>query len=160
MSQTGYNSYEIGKSEPNIDTLKKLSRYYNEPIDYMVDNELGYYVDGRDYLVKQLAGLKVENERLKGETKVGEFWHLAYKEKQAEYDLLLYDFNQLNQQLKEKDAEIERLKTTNKRLYDKKEKLIKEQSKKNIKWYNKGVQDNTKQVWEKIEMLFKWNKKK
>lgn len=39
MSQTGYNSYETGKSEPNIEVLKKLSKYYNKPIDYMVEND-------------------------------------------------------------------------------------------------------------------------
>lgn len=49
---------------------------------------------------QQLAELKAENERLKEENKVGDFWHSAYKEKQAEYDLLLYDFNKAQQQLK------------------------------------------------------------
>ena len=45
MSQTGYNSYEIGKSEPNIDTLKKISKIFGVTIDYLVDNNTPYIID-------------------------------------------------------------------------------------------------------------------
>lgn len=47
MSQTGYNSYEIERTMPDIEVLKKLSRYYNETIDYIVDNEFYYSVTNK-----------------------------------------------------------------------------------------------------------------
>ena len=38
MSQTGYNGYEIGRSEPDIETLKKLSKIFMVSIDELVEN--------------------------------------------------------------------------------------------------------------------------
>lgn len=37
VTQTTYNYYEKGKSEPNINTLCKLADLYNVSIDYLVD---------------------------------------------------------------------------------------------------------------------------
>lgn len=38
IKQRTYSSYENNTNEPNIDTLKKLSNYFNVSIDYLVDN--------------------------------------------------------------------------------------------------------------------------
>ena len=48
MSQTGYNSYETERTEPDIEVLKKLSKYYNETIDYLVGNDLYISVNDKD----------------------------------------------------------------------------------------------------------------
>lgn len=36
MSPTGYNKYEISPSEPGIETIVKLAKFYNVSIDYLV----------------------------------------------------------------------------------------------------------------------------
>lgn len=40
ISQQTYSDYENGKSEPNIDVLKKLSKLFNISIDNLVDNNI------------------------------------------------------------------------------------------------------------------------
>lgn len=37
IDQTTYSGYETGKSEPNIDTLKKLAKYFNVTLDELCD---------------------------------------------------------------------------------------------------------------------------
>ena len=39
IDRTTYSSYENQKCEPNIETLKKLSKIFNCSIDYLVNNE-------------------------------------------------------------------------------------------------------------------------
>lgn len=36
MSYTTYNGYEIGKREPDIDTIKFFADYFNVTVDYLV----------------------------------------------------------------------------------------------------------------------------
>ena len=36
MSQTGYSQYETGTNDIPTDILKKLARYYNTSIDYLL----------------------------------------------------------------------------------------------------------------------------
>lgn len=40
LSQGSYNYYELGKTEPNIATLKKLADYFCVSIDYLVGAEV------------------------------------------------------------------------------------------------------------------------
>ena len=36
LTQNTYSNYEMGKTEPNIETLKKIADYYDVSIDYLV----------------------------------------------------------------------------------------------------------------------------
>lgn len=54
MSQTGYNGYETGKSEPNIETLKKLAQYFHTTIDNLVGLETPYLIDKSQLTQTQL----------------------------------------------------------------------------------------------------------
>ena len=54
MSQTGYNGYETGKSEPNIETLKKLAQYFHTTIDNLVGYETPYLIDKSQFTQTQL----------------------------------------------------------------------------------------------------------
>lgn len=45
ISQSTYSRYELGQSAPNIDMLKKLSAFFNVPIDYLLEN---YNYDAQD----------------------------------------------------------------------------------------------------------------
>lgn len=58
-----YNGYELGTITPTIETLKKLSKYYNVTLDYICDNEnnnlidasnLNEYKKGIIFVLKQL----------------------------------------------------------------------------------------------------------
>lgn len=42
VTQTTYQYYEKGKSEPSIATLCKLADYYNVSLDYLVDRKNQY----------------------------------------------------------------------------------------------------------------------
>ncbi|MBR1730509.1 MAG: helix-turn-helix transcriptional regulator [Selenomonadaceae bacterium] len=39
VSQQAVGSWEVGRTEPDIETLKQLARYFNVSIDYLLDNE-------------------------------------------------------------------------------------------------------------------------
>ena len=39
IKQQTYNRYELETSEPNLETLKKLSKIFNVSLDYICDNE-------------------------------------------------------------------------------------------------------------------------
>lgn len=39
LTTAGYNKYEINKTEPSIENLKKLADYYNVSLDYLVGRE-------------------------------------------------------------------------------------------------------------------------
>lgn len=54
MSQTGYSSYEIGRTDPDIETLKKIAQYFHVTIDYLVENETPYLIDKSQFTDIQL----------------------------------------------------------------------------------------------------------
>ena len=54
LSQTGYSAYEIGKSEPNVDTLIKLADYFGTTIDNIVGHEVSYLIDRSQFSETQL----------------------------------------------------------------------------------------------------------
>jgi len=39
ISRAAYSTYEIGKREPDHNTLKKMANYFNVSIDYLLENE-------------------------------------------------------------------------------------------------------------------------
>ena len=39
ITQTAYSRYEVGISEPNIETLLKLADYFNVDLDYLMRND-------------------------------------------------------------------------------------------------------------------------
>ena len=40
IAQTTYSGYERGESEPDIETLKRISGYFGVSIDYLLNNEI------------------------------------------------------------------------------------------------------------------------
>lgn len=40
VSQNAYCKYELGATEPNIDTLKFLANYFDVSVDYIVGNDI------------------------------------------------------------------------------------------------------------------------
>ena len=55
ISQRTYSGYELGKSEPTIETLKKLADFFSTTIDYIVD---------RDTDIINLNGLEYKKAKL------------------------------------------------------------------------------------------------
>lgn len=55
MSQTGYNAYETGKCEPNIQTLIKLADHYGTTIDSLVGHNVPYLIDKSQFNETQLS---------------------------------------------------------------------------------------------------------
>ena len=45
ITQHGYSNYEIGKTEPKIETLCKLADYFNVSLDYLVGREFSNEID-------------------------------------------------------------------------------------------------------------------
>ncbi|MDE5737573.1 MAG: helix-turn-helix domain-containing protein [Oscillospiraceae bacterium] len=39
LSLRGYQNYEYGQREPNIETILKLAEYYNVTVDYLLEKE-------------------------------------------------------------------------------------------------------------------------
>ena len=64
--QRTYSGYEIGRSEPNLDTLCKLADYYGVTLDYLIGrdykNELGYINDSEKELLNIFRQLKPINQ--------------------------------------------------------------------------------------------------
>ncbi len=54
ISQTGYSSYEIGRTDPDIETLKKLAQYFHTTIDNLVGLETPYLIDKSQFTQTQL----------------------------------------------------------------------------------------------------------
>ncbi len=54
MPRTKYVRYELQTSEPNIETLKKLAKYFHTTIDNLVDNETPYLIDKSQFTQTQL----------------------------------------------------------------------------------------------------------
>lgn len=61
ITQFNYCNYETGKTEPNIDLLRKLADYYNVSLDYLCDRQfnskIGYIPEDRVDLIKIIANL-------------------------------------------------------------------------------------------------------
>ena len=63
IPRTKYARYELGTSEPNIETLKQLADYFHTTIDQIVGHEVPYLVNKAKYSAEQLAVL-AELEKL------------------------------------------------------------------------------------------------
>lgn len=37
ISQTAFSNWKNGRNEPNLDSLKKLARYFDVPIEYFLE---------------------------------------------------------------------------------------------------------------------------
>lgn len=65
ITQSGYSNYECGKTEPDINILKKLSKFYNVSVDYLIENELendiGFLTKEQVKAVKLLKALNRDN---------------------------------------------------------------------------------------------------
>ena len=79
-------------------------------------------IDNKEYFEADFKSIKDHEQKFKqqleDEKKMHELAKAFYNEKQAEFDKLLYDYNKLQQQLAEKDKEIERLKDANCYIHD------------------------------------------
>lgn len=71
VSRATYNGYELEKYEPNIETLIKLSKFYNVSTDYILECnnqfDIGFLDQETKELVKQIKLLnKEQKDRLSG----------------------------------------------------------------------------------------------
>ena len=66
ISQRTYSAYELGQTEPTIDTLCKLADYYNVSIDYLVGrqlkNDIGYLSEDEKSLLNDYRQLNEINK--------------------------------------------------------------------------------------------------
>lgn len=66
ISQSSYQSYESGLTEPNIENLKKLADFYNVSIDYLVGrpfaNEFGHMSTAEKSLIIAFRQLNEVNQ--------------------------------------------------------------------------------------------------
>lgn len=60
MSQTGYSKYEVETNDIPTEVLKKLARYYNTSIDYLL-----YMTDNREPYDKSLVEKESSNSKRK-----------------------------------------------------------------------------------------------
>lgn len=72
VAQRTYGGYELGTSEPTIDTLCKLADYYGVTVDYLIGrdfaNEFGYLSETEKNMLKGFRQLNQMNQyRLLGE---------------------------------------------------------------------------------------------
>lgn len=58
VSKRTIENYESGKTNPDLDTLKKFSKLYGVTIDYLLDNEDGEFVFVKKEEYEQLVLLK------------------------------------------------------------------------------------------------------
>lgn len=63
---TTYHNYEIGRNEPNIETLCKLADYYNVSLDYLVgrdfNNEFGYLSEEEKNIITNYRQMNDSNK--------------------------------------------------------------------------------------------------
>lgn len=61
ISTTSLNNYCNGKTEPNIETLKKIADYFSVSLDYLCDHKfnskIGYIPEDRIDLIKVITNL-------------------------------------------------------------------------------------------------------
>jgi len=66
ISQSSYQSYETGFTEPKIENLIKLANYYNVSLDYLVGrdfgNGLGYLDENQLTFIKTFLTLNTANQ--------------------------------------------------------------------------------------------------
>ena len=66
VTQVSYGRYELGTSEPTIETLIKLANFYNVTIDYLVgrdfNNDIGYLSDNERQLLDDFRKLSPLNQ--------------------------------------------------------------------------------------------------
>lgn len=66
VARSTYNGYELGTSEPTIETLIKLADYYGVTLDYLVgrqfNNEFGYLTVQEREFVKNFLLLNEKNK--------------------------------------------------------------------------------------------------
>ena len=59
VAKTTYCGYELGTSEPTIETLIKLADFYNVSLDYLVDrkftNDVAYLTQSQKNLIKIIS---------------------------------------------------------------------------------------------------------
>ena len=48
ISRSSYCKYEIGRRDVDVETVLKLSRFYNIPVDVLLENETAEYVGEND----------------------------------------------------------------------------------------------------------------
>lgn len=67
MQQGSYQKYEVGKAEPNIQTLIKLADYYHVTLDYLVGrefaNDAGYLTEREKELLRVYRNLTERNQQ-------------------------------------------------------------------------------------------------
>lgn len=54
LTQFTYSNYEIGKTQPDIETLIKLAQYFHTTIDNLVGYETPYLIDKSQFTQTQL----------------------------------------------------------------------------------------------------------
>ena len=68
ISQSSYQSYETGFTEPKIENLIKLADYYNVSLDYLVGrkygNELGFLTEFQYNTIKCFLLLNEQNQAI------------------------------------------------------------------------------------------------
>lgn len=62
INRMKYNHYELGHSEPNIETLTKLADFYHTTIDEIVGHNVPYLINKSQFTNKQLSLVeKIQN---------------------------------------------------------------------------------------------------
>jgi len=49
LSTTAYQFYEMGRNEPSIGTLKRISEILHVTVDYLIDNDTTDFVDINEF---------------------------------------------------------------------------------------------------------------
>ena len=62
LTQHGYSSYELQRTEPNIETLCKIADYYHVTLDYLVGRDfvldIGYISEEQKKIIKLMQQLE------------------------------------------------------------------------------------------------------
>ena len=65
LSQVTYGRYELGTSEPSIETMCNIADYYNVSLDYLCErqynNQIGYIPENKKELIKLILSLNDKN---------------------------------------------------------------------------------------------------
>jgi transcriptional regulator with XRE-family HTH domain len=106
ISKSALSDYETGKSNPVLDTLLKISMYFNMPMDKLTNSDISEYVKsqsepiGHDASKSDWISNDIENERYNFHLKL---LHLKVESTKLQMQLL-------RQLLESKDAENKTLK--------------------------------------------------
>lgn len=89
MPYTTYDSYERGKSEPSIETIKKLAEYFQVSTDYLMGVESKATQEKSIEIVEELGSLKTHPQYYKGPDGVIRInLDINYKHKKRIHELL------------------------------------------------------------------------